>query len=124
MPQPSINHMPNPAWVGRLISASFDARCAGFAGVVRRPLREQEPGPQKRALLYTRRSHGSQEKPWRVTHCESSHPAPLGHRKRLAVADDEVIQYPDIHQRKRVLEAFGQHAVGLTRLGYTRRMVV
>ena len=48
----------------------------------------------------------------------------LDHGKRLAVADNKVIEHPHFDQIQRLDEAFGQGAVGLAGLGDARGMVV
>jgi len=52
------------------------------------------------------------------------HPAVLGHGQRITVPDDEMIEHPHIDQVQRLLQAFGQHSVGLAGIGISRRMVM
>lgn len=52
------------------------------------------------------------------------HPAVFRHGQRFAIADNEVIEHPDVNQRECVGELAGQLAIGLTRLGDTGRVVM
>ena len=48
----------------------------------------------------------------------------LGKRVRSALADDEVIQHPDVDQIQSVLEPAGDRAIGCTGLRVPRGMLV
>ncbi|TWD47593.1 hypothetical protein FBY12_3302 [Pseudomonas sp. SJZ131] len=52
------------------------------------------------------------------------HPAVLRHRQRFPVADDEMVEHAHVDQFQRLLQASGEHSVGLTRLGVTGGVVV
>lgn len=52
------------------------------------------------------------------------HPTEFGHRQRLAIAHDEVIDHPHIDERQCIAEPASQLPIGLARLGHAGWMVV
>ncbi|MOA16239.1 hypothetical protein D3C78_1364400 [compost metagenome] len=48
----------------------------------------------------------------------------LDHRQGLAIADDEVVEHPDINELQCRLQTAGQHQVSMTGLTHARWMVM
>ncbi len=51
-------------------------------------------------------------------------PPILGHRQRITVTDDEMVEHSHIDQLHRLLQTLGQRPVGRARLGVSRGVVV
>ena len=60
----------------------------------------------------------------RVRSRRSAEHSALGEGDAGAVADDDVVEQPDVDQRERVLDAPRDPFVGLARLGNARRVIV
>ncbi len=57
----------------------------------------------------------------RIRHLD---PAIFGHRQRITITDDEMVEHPHIDQLHRLLQTLGQHPVGRARLGVSRGVVM
>ena len=59
----------------------------------------------------------------RSLRCPTSDQPPFCHRHAHPLADDDVIEQPDVHQRERLLHALRDELVGMARLGDAGRVL-